>query len=54
MIMVHQSQSKIIEDNPIGKGIDAVRASFNSICEGRNISCTPDALGQLGHEGNLA
>ncbi len=41
-------RSKIIEQNPIGNGLDVVRASFNSICEGGS----PDALGQLGHDGN--
>ena len=30
------------------KGLDAFRASF---IESRSISCTPDALGQLGREG---
>ncbi|KAH6869569.1 hypothetical protein B0T10DRAFT_418334 [Thelonectria olida] len=45
-----QPQSKIIEDNPIGNGLDAFRASFNSICKGAGISCTPDALDQLGQE----
>ncbi|RMD42513.1 hypothetical protein DV735_g2633, partial [Chaetothyriales sp. CBS 134920] len=48
--MGNQPQSKIIEDNPIGNGLDAFRASFNSICEGASISCTPDALDQLGQE----
>jgi hypothetical protein len=51
--MTDQPRSKIIEENPIGKGLDAFRTSFNSTCEGRSISCTPDALGQLGHDGNL-
>jgi len=49
--MTDQLQSKIIEENPTGKGLDAFRASFNSICEGAHISCTPDALEQLGHDG---
>jgi hypothetical protein len=49
--MTGQAQSEILENNPIGKGLDAFRTSFNSICEDRSISCTPDALGQLGQEG---
>lgn len=49
--MADQSRSKIIEDNPIGKGLDAFRASFDAVCEDREIPCTPDALGQLDQEG---
>jgi len=49
--MTDQAQSEILENNPIGKGLDAFRTSFNSICEDRSISCTPDAVGQLGQEG---
>ncbi|KAH8585983.1 hypothetical protein B0O99DRAFT_695910 [Bisporella sp. PMI_857] len=48
--MTDQAQSEILENNPIGKGLDAFRTSFNSICEDRTISCTPDALGQLAQE----
>ncbi|KAH7201228.1 hypothetical protein DER44DRAFT_748366 [Fusarium oxysporum] len=48
--MGNQPQSKIIEDNPIGNGIDAFRGSFNSICERAHLSCIPDALDQLEHE----
>ncbi|POS80445.1 hypothetical protein DHEL01_v201144 [Diaporthe helianthi] len=44
------SRSKIIKDNPIGKGLDALRASFNSVCEDRKLPCTPDVLGQLDQE----
>ncbi|KAH7007843.1 LOW QUALITY PROTEIN: uncharacterized protein B0I36DRAFT_378718 [Microdochium trichocladiopsis] len=40
-------RSKIINNNPIGKGLDAFYGSFNSVCEDRKIPCTPDALGQL-------
>jgi hypothetical protein len=50
-VMTDQLRSKIIDENPIGKGLDAFRASFNSICKGARISCTPDALEQLGQEG---
>ena len=49
--MTDQAQSEILENNPIRKGLDAFRTSFNSICEDRTISCTPDALGQLAQEG---
>ncbi|KAL2888933.1 kinase-like domain [Ceratocystis lukuohia] len=45
--MTNQSLSKIIENHPIGKGLDAFRASFNSICEDESILCSPDALDQL-------
>jgi hypothetical protein len=50
--MADQPRPKIIEANPIGKGLGAFRASFNSICEDRSISRSPDVLGQLGHDGN--
>jgi hypothetical protein len=49
--MTDQAQAEILGNNPIGKGLDAFRTSFTSICEDRSISCTPDALGQLGQEG---
>ncbi|RMI96310.1 hypothetical protein CDV36_016325, partial [Fusarium kuroshium] len=48
--MRNESQSKVIEDNPIGNGLDAFRASFNSICEGASISSTPEVLEQLEQE----
>ncbi|KAK3371659.1 hypothetical protein B0T24DRAFT_531126 [Lasiosphaeria ovina] len=48
--MTDQLRSKIIDENPIGKGLHAFLASFNSICKGAHISCTPDALEQLGHD----
>lgn len=41
--MTNQPRSTIIGDNPIGNGLDAVRASFNTVCT--------DALGQLDQEG---
>lgn len=46
-----QSQSEIIKNNPIGKGLDTFRESFDSMCRGRSISSTPDALGQLVEDG---
>ncbi|KAH6714638.1 hypothetical protein BKA61DRAFT_481542, partial [Leptodontidium sp. MPI-SDFR-AT-0119] len=42
---------EILENNPIKKGLYAFDTSFNSICEDRTISCTPDAFGQLAQEG---
>lgn len=39
---------EIIEDNPIGTGLDAFRASFRSICEDANVRPTREALNQLG------
>ncbi|RYO78285.1 hypothetical protein DL766_009514 [Monosporascus sp. MC13-8B] len=42
--MVYQSRSETIKSNPIGKGLDAFRASFS-----KSISCK-DALDQLDHE----
>ncbi|KAH7636131.1 hypothetical protein B0T09DRAFT_33389 [Sordaria sp. MPI-SDFR-AT-0083] len=41
-------QQQIIQDHPIGTGLDAFRASFESVCKDRGISYpTPDALRQL-------
>ncbi|KAK3364239.1 hypothetical protein B0T25DRAFT_576547 [Lasiosphaeria hispida] len=48
--MADQPWSRIISDKPIGKGLEAFRASFNSVCEDRMISCSPFTLGQLGQE----
>lgn len=50
--MADQPRSKLIEKNPIGNGLDAFRASFNSTCERSSVSCGPDALEQLTLEGN--
>ena len=52
--MADRLRSNIVEENPIGKGLDAFRAWFNSVCEGRSISSSPDALGRLGQEGKVA
>lgn len=47
--MTDRPQSEIIREYPIGTGLDAFRASFESTCKDRGISCpTPDALRQLG------
>ncbi|KAK3933656.1 hypothetical protein QBC46DRAFT_275334 [Diplogelasinospora grovesii] len=45
--MTDRSRLRIIEEKPIGNGLDAFRASFN---ESRSIPGTADALGQLGRE----
>ncbi|KAL2415158.1 hypothetical protein ABEF91_003133 [Exophiala dermatitidis] len=50
LIMKDQPWSGIIEDHPIEKALDTFRALFNSICEDKSVSCTPDALGQLEQE----
>lgn len=42
-------EGKIIEDNPIGTGLDAFRASFRSVCQDANVRPTRDALNQLGY-----
>ncbi|KAH6628305.1 hypothetical protein F5144DRAFT_303988 [Chaetomium tenue] len=41
---IQPESQRIIGDNPIGKGLDDFRSSFNSICE------TPDAIEQLDQE----
>ncbi|RYO87915.1 hypothetical protein DL764_008794 [Monosporascus ibericus] len=48
--MVDQLRSNIIKDNPIGRGLDAFRTSFSSICEGASVACSSDALEQLKQE----
>lgn len=50
--MIDQAQSEILENYPIEEGLDAFRTAFSLICEDRSISCTPDALGHFGQEGN--
>ena len=42
---------KIIEQNPIGNGLDGFRASFRLVCKGRESLCPPGELEQLGGEG---
>lgn len=49
--MADQARSRVIEDNPIGNGLDTFRALFKSTCEGRGISRARDALDQLDQEG---
>ncbi|KAI8710629.1 Pkinase-fungal domain-containing protein [Fusarium sp. LHS14.1] len=48
--MRNELQSKVIEGNPIGNGLDVFRGSFDSICESLGIPCSPDALDKLGRE----
>ncbi|KAH7016047.1 uncharacterized protein B0I36DRAFT_368666 [Microdochium trichocladiopsis] len=48
--MADLARSQIIKENPIGKGLDAFRASFSLICEGASVPCTPDSLGRLDRE----
>ncbi|SPQ24624.1 97c9ee06-2340-46e8-9cfe-007cd5817b15 [Thermothielavioides terrestris] len=48
--MADQSRLKIISDNPIGNGLDALRTSFQTVCADKEIPCTLDALGQLDFE----
>ncbi|KAF5016334.1 hypothetical protein F66182_12016 [Fusarium sp. NRRL 66182] len=48
--MADQPQSTIIEENPIGKGLDAFRTRFKSVCEGASVPCSPDSLEQLGRQ----
>jgi hypothetical protein len=49
--MTDQNRSKVIQEHPIGNGLNTFRTSFNSICEGRNISPDPGAIEHLGQEG---
>jgi hypothetical protein len=49
--MIDRPRSEIIKDNPIRKGLDAFRASFNSVCEDRRISCSADSLIRLDQDG---
>ncbi len=50
--MTDQPRSNIAGENPIGKGLDVFHTSFKAVCEGRSVSCSPDTLGQLGHDGS--
>ncbi|KAI6257061.1 hypothetical protein MCOR27_000050 [Pyricularia oryzae] len=40
----------IIRGNPIESGLDAFRASFNSLCTEKQVSCAPNALSHLDRE----
>lgn len=52
--MADPSQLGIIKDHPIGNGLDAFRASFNTVCADKGIPCTLDALDQLDLEGRTS
>ncbi|KAH9905220.1 hypothetical protein F4778DRAFT_769906 [Xylariomycetidae sp. FL2044] len=43
--MVNQTQLEIIEENPIGKGLETFRASFRSFCRAKELS-----FDHLGHD----
>ncbi|KAK4197016.1 hypothetical protein QBC40DRAFT_342334 [Triangularia verruculosa] len=43
--MADQLRSKIIQENPITKGLHTFRDSFHAVCTDRKIPCTLDALG---------
>jgi hypothetical protein len=49
--MTEEERSRLIEQHPIGRGLDAFRASFTAICEGLEAESRPDALAQFGQEG---
>ncbi|KAB5514925.1 hypothetical protein GE09DRAFT_1161614 [Coniochaeta sp. 2T2.1] len=42
-----QTSHGIIKDNPIGNGLDAFRASFDTVCADKRIPYTPDTPGHL-------
>jgi hypothetical protein len=54
VVMTDQNRSKVIQEHPIGNGLNAFRTSFNSICEDRNISPDPAAVEHLGQEGTCS
>ncbi|KAF3768239.1 hypothetical protein M406DRAFT_249998 [Cryphonectria parasitica EP155] len=49
--MADQPRSEIIKGNPIGKGLDAFRAFFDSICKDRSLACSASILDQLDRKG---
>ncbi|KAK3681658.1 hypothetical protein B0T22DRAFT_387304 [Podospora appendiculata] len=48
--MADQQQLNIINDNPIGNGLDSFRALYHTLCADRTTSDIPDGLGQLEQE----
>ncbi|KAF6796951.1 hypothetical protein CSOJ01_13092 [Colletotrichum sojae] len=48
--MADQSQSDIIEANPIGRGLSTFRDQFNSICKDTGSVCDQQTLDRLGEE----
>lgn len=49
--MADESRSNTIQENPIGKGLDAFRTSFDSVCKSAGVASSPGALEQLSREG---
>ncbi|QLI74779.1 uncharacterized protein G6M90_00g113490 [Metarhizium brunneum] len=48
--MSDQRRLELIDENPIGKGLDAFRTLFTSVCSNRNVTFTACTLGQLSNE----
>ncbi|CRG90244.1 hypothetical protein PISL3812_07287 [Talaromyces islandicus] len=53
LVMADDAQARIIEENPIGSGLDVFLPSFNSFCGAGNLSCTSDALSRLTRDGKI-
>jgi hypothetical protein len=51
VVGMEQGRSKIIQENPIGNGLDAFRATFEATCQDRGILSTSSALRLLTEEG---
>ncbi|KAK7972412.1 hypothetical protein PG988_006546 [Apiospora saccharicola] len=45
--MEEESRRQVVAKHPIGNGLDAFRASFGLLCEGKNIVCSPHSITQL-------
>ncbi|KAK8016085.1 hypothetical protein PG993_014274 [Apiospora rasikravindrae] len=45
--MEEESRRRVVAEHPIGNGLDAFRASFDLLCEGKNIVCSPHSVTQL-------
>ena len=51
--MSTQSQSQIIQSNPIGTELDNFRRTFKSKCENKGTAASSDALDQVGYIGTI-
>src|SRR2546423_10975152 len=51
--MASPSNSEIIEGNPIGEELDAIRRSFDEICARQGLSSSLDAVQKLDSNGNV-
>ena len=51
--MMDGSVLKAIEAKPIGKGLDAFRDSFSTLCQDLGIPKHSDSLDRIGEEGEL-